>query len=39
MQVFLGGSENELVALSIMCWECTYSMRVHVLLTIAPVGF
>ena len=29
MRVFLGGSKNSLVALSIMCWECIYSMRLE----------
>ena len=29
MRVLLGGSKCYLVALSIMCWECIYSMRVH----------
>ena len=38
MRVFLGGSKNSFVALSIMCLECIYSMRVHVSLTIALVG-
>ena len=38
MQVFLEGSKNYLVALSIMCWECISSIRVHVSLTIALVG-
>ena len=37
-RVFLKGSKNSLVALSIMCWEYTDSMRVHVSLTIALVG-
>ena len=34
MRVFLGGSKNSAVALSVMCWECIYSMIVHVSLTI-----
>ena len=38
VRVFLGGSKNSLVALSIMCWEGIYSMRVHVSLTNGLVG-
>ena len=37
MRVFLGGSKNFLVTLSVMCRECMYSMRVHISLTIAFV--
>ena len=36
--IFLGGSKISLVALPIMCWECIYSMKVHVSLTIALAG-
>ena len=37
MRVFLGVSKNSMVPLSIMCWECIYSMRVHASLAIAFV--
>ena len=38
MRVFSGGSKNSLVALSIMRWECIYSMRVNVSLITALAG-
>ena len=38
MWEFLGGCKNSKVTLSIMCWECIYSMRVHASLAIALVG-
>ena len=37
MGIFVGGSKNSMVAFSVMCWECIYSMRVHASLAIALV--